>query len=95
MGGKPGSGVPAGTDEMVALAAECEAAAQSAGFEPEGRPFHAHVTIARIRPPASIRPLVEMEPVAVTMDVTEITLFRSILRRGRPVRYEVVDTVAL
>lgn len=37
-------------DSMLALARECEALAQKAGFEPEPRAFKAHLTLARLRP---------------------------------------------
>lgn len=88
-------GVAAGADVLTALAAECEAAATHAGFEPEGRPFHPHLTIARMRPPESVRPLTDGEPLAVPMDVAEVTLYRSHLGGGRPAEYEVVETVSL
>jgi 2'-5' RNA ligase len=88
-------GVATGADGLAALAADCETAADAAGFEPEGRPFHPHLTIARIRPPESVRSLIDGESIAVTMDVAAVTMYRSILAGGRPVRYEAVETVEL
>ncbi|MDJ0953535.1 MAG: RNA 2',3'-cyclic phosphodiesterase [Acidimicrobiia bacterium] len=82
-------------DPLHALAAECETAAQRAGFEPEGRPFHPHVTLSRIRPPTDVRRLVDLVPDSgIPIDVGAVTLYRSLLGSG-PARYEVVDTVAL
>jgi 2'-5' RNA ligase len=37
-------------DALAALAAECEALARKAGFDPESRAFKAHLTLARLRP---------------------------------------------
>ncbi len=88
-------GVAGAVDSLVALADACETAAQGAHFEPEGRPFHPHLTLARIRPPADIRSLVDLVlPARVSLDVTAVTLYRSILSKG-PARYEVVDTIGL
>lgn len=80
---------------LQAVAEECERAAQRAGFEPEGRPFHAHLTLSRIRPPVDVRELVEdVEPLRVPMSVSAVTLYGSILGRG-PARYDVVDSIEL
>ena len=88
-------GVDGDTDPLAELAAECERSAVRAGFEPEGRPFHPHLTLSRIRPPTDIRHLIdEIEPAGVHLDVASVTLYRSVLGSG-PARYEVVDTVAL
>jgi len=88
-------GVAGDMEPLSALAEACEAAAQRAGFEPEGRPFHPHLTLSRLRPPADVRPLVaEIPDAGIAFDVTAVTLYRSILGEG-PVRYEVVDVVEL
>ena len=88
-------GVDGQVESLTEIAAECETAAQRAGLEPEGRPFHPHLTLSRIRPPLDIRPLIaEVEPFRLPMTVTEITLYRSVLGGG-PARYEVVDSVPL
>jgi 2'-5' RNA ligase len=84
--------------EVAALenvAAICETAAQDAGFEPEGRPFHPHLTLSRIRPPTDIRPLIDrIEPAGVKADVRAVTLYRSVLWKDLA-QYEVVDRVVL
>lgn len=77
------------------VAAICEIAAEESGLEPEGRPFHAHLTLARIRPPVDVRPLVDQVPlVRHAMDVRAVTMYRSVLGSG-PARYEVVERVSL
>jgi 2'-5' RNA ligase len=88
-------GIEQGADEIEALADRCESAAQAAGFSPEDRPFHPHVTLSRIRPWQDVRPLVERFPrFPATQTVEAITLFRSILGQGGA-GYETVDTVPL
>ena len=82
-------------ESLEKTAAICEDAAEDVGFEPEGRRFHPHLTLSRIRPPVDIQPIVDrVEPAGVVCDVRAVTLFRSMLGRG-PARYEVVDTVEL
>jgi 2'-5' RNA ligase len=88
-------GLEGDPESMGELAAECETAAQRAGFEPEDRPFHPHLTLSRIRPPVDIRTLVDdVPPAGVRVDVGAVTLYRSILGSG-PARYEVVGAVEL
>ncbi len=88
-------GLQGDLESLSGLAAECEIAAERAGFEPEGRPFHPHLTLSRIRPPADIRRLIdEVPPAGVALDVTAVTLYRSVLGGG-PARYEVVGVVGL
>ena len=88
-------GLGGAVDSLTAVAAECETAAQAAGLEPEGRPFHPHLTLSRIRPPFDVRSLVEQVPAAkIALDVKEVTLYRSVLGRG-PAQYEVVERVSL
>ena len=88
-------GAAGSIEQLVSAAAICEESAVAAGFEPEGRPFHAHLTLSRIRPPHDVRPLVDLvEPVGVNLDVAAVTLYRSVLGGG-PARYEVVERVEL
>lgn len=84
-----------GADRLAAMAEIGDTAAQLAGFEPEDRPFHAHVTLSRIRPPMDVRPLVERVPrFPLTMVVDRLTLYRSQLGSEGP-SYEVLDEVLL
>lgn len=88
-------GLDGDLESLGVIAEECEIAAERAGFEPEGRPFHAHLTLSRIRPPVDIRDLVdEVKPFHLPITVSEVRLYRSTLGRG-PARYEVVDSVSL
>lgn len=47
-----------GSGSLVALAAKVEAACVEAGFAPEARPFHPHLTVARAGRPRDLRALV-------------------------------------
>ena len=88
-------GVGEGADELRALAASVEAAAVRAGFAPEPKPFSPHLTLARLRPPADVRPLVEnAAPFGGWMRVDAFVLFRSHLGAGAP-RYEPLERFPL
>ena len=88
-------GVNRGVEELSELASICEEAAQSAGFVPEDRPFHPHVTVSRLRPWQDVRSLVEtVPPFPLAQTVEEITVYRSVLGQGGA-RYEVVDEIEL
>ncbi len=47
---------------LEALAASVEEATTVAGLPPEERPFRAHLTLSRLRPPQDVRGLVEQVP---------------------------------
>ncbi len=88
-------GVDGDLEALSGIAGECETAAQAAGLEPEGRPFHPHLTLSRIRPPYDIgRLLASFPPAKIALDVEEVTLYRSVLGNG-PTRYEVIERVSL
>lgn len=88
-------GVDAGVEPLTRLAEVCEDAAQGAGFKSEDRPYHAHLTVSRVRPPVDVGSLVDaVPPLDLPMGVNEITLFQSHLRRGGAI-YEPVDSIAL
>ena len=78
-----------------ALAAQCDEAAQSAGLEPEGRPFVPHITLTRLRPRVDVRSVVDrLGDFSVRMSVRAVTLFRTeSVRRG--VRYSAVHRIEL
>ena len=87
--------VERGADHLAMLAEIADHAAQTAGFEPEDRPFHAHLTLARIRPPANVVPLIDRVPrFPLSMQVNRLTLYRSRLGRDGAT-YEEVDRVEL
>ncbi|QDU36581.1 2'-5'-RNA ligase [Maioricimonas rarisocia] len=89
--GRP-SVIWAGMDEaepLIQLAAELEDQLESQGFVRESRPFHPHLTLARIkaRPPESLRGLLQQcessEFGAAHID--HVDLYESELRREGPV----------
>lgn len=51
-----------GGDALVDLAVSCERAAVVAGYDPEERPFHPHLSLARVRPPQDLSRLVDQFP---------------------------------
>lgn len=67
-----GFGLPA---PMLALQAECERVARSAGFEPDTRVFRPHLTIGRWRDRARRPSLPDVDPFTARID--RATLFRS------------------
>jgi 2'-5' RNA ligase len=86
-------GVDRGADRLTELAAVAESAAVRAGFAPEDRPFHPHVTLSRVRPHQDVRPLLDaVPPLAVLQRVDEVVVYRSDLGDG-PARYEVIERV--
>jgi len=88
-------GIARGAEHLSSMAEHCEVAAQMAGFDPEDRPFHPHLTLSRIRPPTNVAALVDRVPrFPLSMDVDRLTLFRSHLGRDGAT-YEAVDSVML
>ena len=88
-------GVGGGADELRTLASSVEAAAVRAGFAPEPKPFSPHLTLARLRAPADVRPLVEdAAPFGGRMRVDAFVLFRSHLGGAAP-RYEPLERFPL
>ena len=89
------AGVVDESGALTRIAAAAETLAREAGFPPEDRPFRPHLTLARLRDPHDLRPLLQLlPPLGVMLPVQEITLFRSHLGNG-PARYEPVETIAL
>lgn len=85
-------------DEFVRLAGAVEEALSPLGFPRESRPFHPHVTVARVkaRPPKELGVLLEQnaETVYGARVVSGVTLYRSELSRRGP-RYSVLGEFAL
>ena len=84
-----------GVDDSAALAeihARVEDACDAAGLGREERPFRPHLTVARVRPPADIRPTVrDFPPLAVSFAVDRIVVLRS--HAGRPgSKYELLES---
>ena len=88
-------GTDRGTQYLATMGEIAEVAAQAAGFEPEDRPFHPHLTLSRIRPPMNVTDLIERVPrFPLSLDVDRLTLLRSNLGRGGAT-YEIVETIQL
>ncbi len=88
-------GTDAGSDALGGLAAAIEGAVVEAGFMPEERPFHPHLTLSRIRPPQDVQSLIESVPsFPLRQAVDHITVFESILGRG-PAAYVPLEVFEL
>jgi RNA 2',3'-cyclic 3'-phosphodiesterase len=76
-------GLAAGSGEMSRLAAEVEAHSRVVGFEPEVRPYHPHLTLARSRQRRGDRlPDLPPPPELPSWRVTGFRLYRSRLGPG-------------
>jgi 2'-5' RNA ligase len=78
-------GVAEGGDTFAALAREVGARLAPLGHEPEARPYHAHLTLARAKVPADLRPLVGAHAAVVvgaSWPVHEVVVYESRLRRA-------------
>lgn len=70
-----------GSAELAELQAKVQALTSGLGFPPEARPYSPHLTLARLAPPADLRPLLALPwPGQVTWTVDRVVLFES---RGR------------
>lgn len=87
------AGVGRGSRELEVLNETAEEAAVSAGLLPEERPFHPHLTLSRVRPPADVRRLVE-EELSLSWRCDRLIVYRSHLGRGGA-RYEPLDSLRL
>ena len=88
-------GLDRGAEALADLAGVVEEVVVGVGFEPEDRPFRAHLTLARIRPPQSVDDLVaELQTPPIEWRADHLTVFRSHLGRGGA-RYEVLDRLDL
>ena len=87
------AGIGRGASDISLLNELAEEAAVAAGLAPEERPFHPHLTLARIRPPADVRELVG-EDLDLGWRCDRLVVYRSHLGRG-PARYEPLDSIDL
>jgi len=90
------AGIEGDRAALSALAQSVAAGARRAGAAPpdEGRPYRPHLTLARCREPADVRPLVESLAgyAGTPWTATEIHLIRSHLGGEGPLRYETTGT---
>lgn len=88
-------GVDRGAGELTQLATVVEEAVVSAGFMPEERPFHPHLTLSRIRPAQDVRDLLEDVPAfPLAQQAARLTLFESHLGGG-PAVYQPLERFEL
>jgi 2'-5' RNA ligase len=88
-------GLATGESSTVALAELVEAESVRAGLEPEGRKFHAHLTLARARAQdGATLPDLAAPPALEAWRAQELILYRSRLGRGGSV-YEPLRTISL
>jgi RNA 2',3'-cyclic 3'-phosphodiesterase len=88
-------GLAAGGEELSHLAGEVEARCAAVGFEPEGRPYHPHLTLARSRQMRGERlPELPPPPELPGWTVTHFRLYRSRLGPGGAT-YSVLEELGL
>lgn len=88
-------GVSAGGVPLTALASDVARETAALGFAPEARAFQPHLTVARLKRPASVEHVLAALTFApVPQPVREIVLYRSHLAPSGA-RYEALDRSAL
>ena len=80
--------------KVAELAGVVEEAVASAGFGYEDRPFRAHLTLARIRPPRNLRRCAGRGMARIRVPVTEVVLYRSRATSGSAT-YDVLERFPL
>jgi 2'-5' RNA ligase len=86
------TGVTDGEPQMIELARAVSEATATVGFETEDRPFHPHVTLARVprpRPVEDVLAALGGDPVGPSFEVSGVVLFESQTRREGAVYTEV------
>lgn len=78
-------GVSEGRELLAQLAAAVGVLLEPVGHPPEERPYHAHLTLARLKTPVDLRPVVAdlgPGPVGRAWPAAEVVLFQSRVRRS-------------
>ena len=76
------AGIVEGAEELTEMAARVEAACETHGFEREGRPFRAHVTLGRVRRPAANPALEAAMGEQVELELGEARVDRALLMKS-------------
>jgi 2'-5' RNA ligase len=77
-------GITTGAELLQQLAAAVGALLRPLGHEPEARPYHAHLTLARCKTPTDLRPVIAAlgpGPVGPSWTVSGVVVYESRLRR--------------
>ena len=89
------AGITDGTAHLEALSASAEEAAETAGLEPEDRPFRPHLTLSVLRPAQDVTGLLHSAPdFDLSWKCDQVIVYESHLGRG-PARYEPLETFRL
>lgn len=84
-----------GGQDLEDLAVSCERAAVRAGYDPEERPYHPHLSLSRVRPHQDLTDLVEQyPPFPGRLRVDSVVLYESITSSSGA-RYTELDRVGL
>jgi 2'-5' RNA ligase len=77
-------GVVSAEDVVAALAKKVDGALERLGFEPESRPFHAHLTLGRVKHGGGVQPMLDAHGDAAfgQCSVHEVVLYKSVLQRS-------------
>ncbi len=86
-------GLDRGVEDLGQLNAIAEEAAQAAGLVGEERPYHPHLTLARVRPPRDVTALTATE-LNLGWTVDRVVVYRSLPGKGGA-RYEPLETFEL
>lgn len=88
------AGVNCHTKELLKIQDELEDSLQPLGFKKEKRPYHPHVTIARLRIIEDVSERLNIEIPSLRMEVNELNLFQSKLTPKGAV-YSVLENFSL
>ncbi len=86
-------GVDRGVEDLVELNLVTEGAARAAGLPAEERPYHPHLTLARVRPPRDVSDLIGTR-FDLGWVVDRVVVYRSLLGTGGA-RYEPLEILSL
>lgn len=88
-------GFRSGLEPLNDLATTVDEVVERIGHGHEDRPFAAHLTLSRIRPPLDVRELVDsVELPSIVLSVTDVTVFES-RHDGRGVQYRAIERFAI
>jgi len=84
-----------GGEELEGLAVGCERAAVAAGYDPEERPYHPHLSLARVRPAQDLSDLIaQYPPFPGRLRVDSLVLYESVTGSSGA-RYSELERISL